>query len=538
MCVVVACVLELSSREPGAGMLATAFAASIFAAAAAALPAAEIKETVGGGPRYTVQLLTGALAPSSRPPPGSKSMVMTKKGGKKYRCHLPNSDQATADASVAMRPAAPRVASYLQPLKGTCFYRLEGWWTYEFCFQKGLRQFHQEKVKATATKPESTTVTQEYILGAWPPPPPSSAPADAKSDGDEQGGDALGSGTGATGDASSTTAAAGDGDASGAEATAGSVSDELMSDAKTRKKYWSQTYGNGTLCGITNKPRETEVRLQCGALEPSFLESVEEVATCKYRVHFSTNLLCRHPGFAADESKDEVHTIQCEPLGPDGVPIPAPKRSAAAAAAAERSASDGRPAARAAEERVGAVAGGAAEEGDPGSSGGGKDVGAVRGLFDVGECMLHLKYNYRGVIVGYDRECVQSEAWIRANGVDGLKHGRKQPFYHVLADTRDRPGSPVTYVAHENLLHDTPPLALTHPLLSDFFTGFDAPHGRFIPSDELRARFPREGQTEADVQAAAAAEGDAGQRDAPHEDADDDMIAALDRQADPRIAAG
>ena len=538
-------------------MLATAFAASVFAAAAHALPATEIKETVGGGPRYTVQLLTGALAPSSRPPPGSKSMVMTKKGGKKYRCHLPDSGQATADASVAMHPAAPRVASYLQPLKGTCFYRLEGWWTYEFCFMKGLRQFHQEKVKATATKPESTTVTQEYILGAWPPPPPSSSPGDAKSDGDEQGGDALGSGTGATGDASGSAAAAGDDDASGAEsaaaasaapATAGSVADELMVDAKTRKKYWSQVYGNGTLCGITGKPREAEVRLQCGALEPSFLESVEEVATCKYRVHFSTNLLCRHPGFAADESKDEVHTIQCEPLGPDGVPIPAPKRSAASAAAAERSAPDGRPAARSAEEHVGAAAGGAAQEGDPGSSGrrreestaggGGKDGGAVRGLYDVGECMVHLKYNYRGVIVGYDRECMQSEAWIRANGVDGLKHGRKQPFYHVLADTRDRPGSPVTYVAHENLLHDTPPLALTHPLLSDFFTGFDAPHGRFIPSDELRARFPREGQTEADVQAAAAAEGDAGQRDAPHEDADDDMVAALDRQADPRNAAG
>ena len=31
--------------------------------------------------------------------------------------------------------------------------------------------------------------------------------------------------------------------------------------------------------------------------------------------------------------------------------------------------------------------------------------------------------------------------------VDSLKHGRNQPFYHVLPDTRDRPGAQLTYVA-------------------------------------------------------------------------------------------
>ena len=43
--------------------------------------------------------------------------------------------------------------------------------------------------------------------------------------------------------------------------------------------------------------------------------------------------------------------------------------------------------------------------------------------------------HYRGVIVGYDKTCQQSEAWIRSMGVDSLTHGRNQPFYHVLADT-------------------------------------------------------------------------------------------------------
>ena len=65
-----------------------------------------------------------------------------------------------------MQAPTPRVASFLRPLKGTCFYRLEGWWTYEFCFMKSLRQFHQEKHKSP-TGAETTQVTQEYFLGRW-----------------------------------------------------------------------------------------------------------------------------------------------------------------------------------------------------------------------------------------------------------------------------------------------------------------------------------------------------------------------------------
>ena len=94
--------------------------------------------------QYSVQLLTGAL----RMPASTPSVVMTKKGGKKYRCYLSEEGTAGEAASEAEAlEAAPSVASYLMPIKGTCFYRLEGWWTYEFCFLKSVRQFHQEKVR-------------------------------------------------------------------------------------------------------------------------------------------------------------------------------------------------------------------------------------------------------------------------------------------------------------------------------------------------------------------------------------------------------
>mmetsp|Transcript_35410 Transcript_35410/g.113825 ORF Transcript_35410/g.113825 Transcript_35410/m.113825 type:complete len:314 (-) Transcript_35410:106-1047(-) len=100
--------------------------------------------------------------------------------------------------------------------------------------------------------------------------------------------------------------------------------------------------------------------------------------------------------------------------------------------------------------------------------------------YGVGQCFLHRRQNYRGVIVGVDRECRQSEAWVSAMHVGHLKHGRMQPFYHVLADTRDRPGDGIGYVPQELLLLDTPTEPLQHPLTASLFGSYDARRGRFL----------------------------------------------------------
>lgn len=52
--------------------------------------------------------------------------------------------------------------------------------------------------------------------------------------------------------------------------------------------------------------------------------------------------------------------------------------------------------------------------------------------FKVGQMFRHRRYNYQGVITGWDVECAQSENWISQMGVDRLSRGRHQSFYHVL----------------------------------------------------------------------------------------------------------
>jgi len=63
---------------------------------------------------------------------------------KKYNCIIPNENQDDQDNSDADGKEVS-VKELMAPLSSACSYRLSGWWTYEFCYGKHLRQFHQEK---------------------------------------------------------------------------------------------------------------------------------------------------------------------------------------------------------------------------------------------------------------------------------------------------------------------------------------------------------------------------------------------------------
>jgi protein OS-9 len=106
-------------------------------------------------------------------PASTPSVVMTKKGGKKYRCYLPEEGTAGEAASEAdALEAAPSVASYLMPIKGTCFYRLEGWWTYEFCFlQRRGSQVVRRRCGSASTRPPGTDGLGPGRLTAYCPDP-------------------------------------------------------------------------------------------------------------------------------------------------------------------------------------------------------------------------------------------------------------------------------------------------------------------------------------------------------------------------------
>ncbi|KAL8735665.1 MAG: hypothetical protein Q9166_000834 [cf. Caloplaca sp. 2 TL-2023] len=79
--------------------------------------------------------------------------------------------------------------------------------------------------------------------------------------------------------------------------------------------------------------------------------------------------------------------------------------------------------------------------------------------YKVGQVFRHKRYNYQGVITGWDVECAAGETWMSQMGVDRLSRGRHQSFYHVLVEDKS-----VRYVAEENI--DDAPLHVGTSLMS------------------------------------------------------------------------
>ncbi|EGD86379.1 hypothetical protein H112_07313 [Trichophyton rubrum D6] len=66
--------------------------------------------------------------------------------------------------------------------------------------------------------------------------------------------------------------------------------------------------------------------------------------------------------------------------------------------------------------------------------------------YKVGQLFRHKRYEYIGLITGWDPECGAGEQWMERMGVDRLHAGRHQSFYHVLVEDKS-----VRYVAEENI---------------------------------------------------------------------------------------
>jgi F-box protein 21 len=61
-----------------------------------------------------------------------------------------------------------------------------------------------------------------------------------------------------------------------------------------------------------------------------------------------------------------------------------------------------------------------------------RDNNSTHVRFKVGQLFQHVRYNYEGVITGWDNNCDAGEDWIQNMRVDALPGGRNQAFYHVM----------------------------------------------------------------------------------------------------------
>ncbi|KAG8456168.1 hypothetical protein GDO86_002095 [Hymenochirus boettgeri] len=103
-------------------------------------------------------------------------------------------------------------------------------------------------------------------------------------------------------------------------------------------------------------------------------------------------------------------------------------------------------------------------------------------LFSVGLVVRHKRYDYSGVIFGWDPFCMMPPDWIDNMDIHNLPD---QPFYNVLLED----GS-CSYVAQENLEPHPCPKEIRHPDIGLYFTEFTGTY--YIGNSNLQLQYPED----------------------------------------------
>jgi len=200
-----------------------------------------------------------------------ETVEITSIDNEKYRCTLPKVKSNVGDSKDDYTGLS--VLGLLEKMftQQTCAYRLESYWTYELCHGKHLRQYHEER-DGKAIK------VQEYYLGKFTKEMYDQLVADNEKD----------------------------------------VANGITRHPPTKKieglnmPYHEILMTDGTVCDLNQQPRRTRVLYVCYPAGKNEIYSLKEVSTCEYEVVVLTSVLCSHPSYKPEESKE--HSVTCRPV--------------------------------------------------------------------------------------------------------------------------------------------------------------------------------------------------------------------------------
>ena len=196
---------------------------------------------------------------------------------------------AKAEETREVERAAARGWELMGGLEGKCLFYQSGWWSYTFCYNGDVVQFHALPPQSGAS-PVRDPSAPEYVLGR-------SLPQTA----DGSGGNAKNGGAG--------------GRRSGFDIDAANREDQavLQQNSGTSKhtpagvtemvvkgdqRYLVQRLDSGTICDLTNRPRTIEIQYHCApGTTVDRVNWIKEVTTCTYLMMVQTPRLCEDSAF-------------------------------------------------------------------------------------------------------------------------------------------------------------------------------------------------------------------------------------------------
>jgi protein OS-9 len=230
--------------------------------------------------------------------------------GQRYLCSVPviavgadnttsTSDEAQAQADTAgeLVRARERGRELLEGMRGQCIYYLSGWWSYSFCYQDEVRQFHQlPPTRGVAVYPprEDPTV-HSYILGRFPSTSKPDTPGTTGSD------------------TTGTTASTGKTLGSEPDDTPDSRDHAPRLESSGATRYMAQRLPDGTPCDLTGRPRTVDVHFHCNPASADRITIIKETSTCAYLIVIDTPRLCHDVAFLPPQH-NLAHPIACRPV--------------------------------------------------------------------------------------------------------------------------------------------------------------------------------------------------------------------------------
>lgn len=232
----------------------------------------------------------------AEPGPAYEDMIL---GGSRYLCRIPHvepedfshpngsAEESEAEQQKELARATDRGMELLREMEGKCLYYVSGWWSYSFCYQKQVKQFHAlpSGSGVPSYPPMEDPTTLSFILGRFPRP-------------DDDGDDAEPE----------------------RKRKKKTTADVARLQTKGGSRYLVQRLEGGTQCDLTGKPRKVEVQFHCHPQSTDRIGWIKEITTCSYLMVIYTPRLCNDVAFLPPE-QDEVHPIDCrEVLEADEIP--------------------------------------------------------------------------------------------------------------------------------------------------------------------------------------------------------------------------
>ncbi|KAG0322698.1 Protein OS-9 [Podila horticola] len=220
----------------------------------------------------------------------SSRLVMTSPDGQRWSCIIPPKPTIKAEESTKTpqeiaeeeRKNIERGLELLQPLTKDCLKKEINYWTYEYCHEKHVRQYHA--VKGADGRSQEDQNEQLNVLGTFEAPPGVQ---------------------GSTRNEASTLKSL--------SRQSGTITDLVASQDK---KYLVQRWENGNHCKLIGKPRKVEIQYQCAPVLMDQIHSVSEPSTCSYVIVIDSPRLCKDAAFQRAEAP-EANKIDCRPLVTD-----------------------------------------------------------------------------------------------------------------------------------------------------------------------------------------------------------------------------